>query len=67
MAELRSIDGGKRGRAKRLAGAHIIECRKCGGRAMIEVRMGIAAGKDGKIVSRGTRGWKCAQCGEIVE
>ena len=34
---------------------------------MIEVRMGIAAGKDGKIVSRGTRGWKCAQCGEIVE
>jgi hypothetical protein len=67
VAELRAIDGGKRDRAKRLANARIVECRACGGRSVIEVRTGVAVAKDGKIVHRGTRGLKCAQCGAVVE
>lgn len=66
MAELRAIDGGKRDRAKRIAGARIVEC-KCGSRSLIEVRTGVAVGKDGKIVHRGTRSLKCATCGASVE
>lgn len=66
LGELRAIDGGKRDRAKRLSNARIVEC-KCGSRTMIEVRTGIAVAKDGKVVHRGTRGLKCAQCGVVVE
>lgn len=66
MGELRSIDGGKHARAKRLANARIVEC-KCGSRTMIEARTGIAVAKDGKIVHRGTRALKCAACGAMVE
>jgi hypothetical protein len=66
MAELRSIDGGKRDRAKRLANAQILTC-SCGSRAMIEVRVGIARAKDGKVIFRGTRMWQCAQCGKLAE
>jgi DNA-directed RNA polymerase subunit RPC12/RpoP len=63
MGELRAIRGGK---PKALATARVLECQ-CGSRSLIEVRVGVAVDKHGKVVHRGTLVRKCAQCGRLVE
>lgn len=50
-----------------MAEARILECSKCLSRHMVEVRVGIAVGKDGKVIHRGTLVRQCAKCGELVE
>lgn len=65
MGDLKAIRGGK---PKALAHARIIECPPpCGSRTMIEVRVGIAVDKYGKVIHRGTLMRKCAQCGKYVD
>lgn len=63
MGELKAIRGGK---AKELAKARILECA-CGSRTMIEVRVGVALSRHGKVIHRGTPMHKCATCGKLVE
>lgn len=63
MGELTAIRGGK---AKELAKARILEC-SCGSRTMIEVRVGVAVNRYGKVVHRGTLMHQCATCGKLIQ
>lgn len=65
MSNLTPIRGGK---PKAMATARILECPPpCGSRAMIEVRVGVALDKAGKVIHRGTLVRRCAQCGKTVD
>ena len=65
MSNLTPIRGSK---PKAMAAARILECPPpCGSRSVVEVRVGVAVDKAGKVVHRGTLVRKCAQCGRAVE
>lgn len=63
MTELRAIRGGK---PKAMAEARILQC-PCGSRSVVEVRVGVAVDKAGKVIHRGTLTRQCAQCGRVIE
>lgn len=66
MAEIRSIDGGRKARAKTVAEARILEC-KCGSRRIRDEYVGRMVGKSGRVVHKGTKVAVCGQCGNIIE
>lgn len=63
MPDLRAIRGNK---PKALAEARILQC-PCGSRSVVEVRVGVAVDKAGKVIHRGTLTRKCADCGMVIE
>ena len=62
MADLHAIRGNK---PKALAEARILQCA-CGSRRVREERVGVAVGKDGKVIHRGTLVRVCGACGKEI-
>lgn len=67
ISKIRAIDGGKKQRAKTMAGAYIVECPKCTSRRIRDEYVGRVIGRSGKVVHKGTHIIVCGQCGHLIE